>query len=47
VETAILESAPEVSRIVVEEPTPPAVTVPISLGHKPVFDECPAEVAHG
>ena len=46
VEAAILEAAPEVTRIVVEEPnvnTTPAV--PIALGVKPLYDECPAEVA--
>jgi Fe-S cluster biogenesis protein NfuA len=47
VEVAIVEAAPEITRIVVEEPTPPAVSVPISLGAKPAYDECPVEVAGG
>ncbi len=47
VETAIIEAAPEVVRIVVEEPTPDPVTVPISLGAKPRYEECPSEVALG
>ena len=46
VEAAILEAAPEVSRIVVEESeagdTP---AVPIALGVKPLYDACPSEVA--
>ena len=43
VEAAILEAAPEVTRIVVDEPTasPPA---PIALGVKPLYDACPTEV---
>jgi Fe-S cluster biogenesis protein NfuA len=47
VEVAILEAAPEVMRIVVEEPTKPAVSVPVSLGAKPLYEECPAEVSAG
>jgi hypothetical protein len=42
---AIVEAAPEIVRIVVEEPTNPAVSVPISLGSKPMYEECPAEVS--
>ena len=47
VEAAILEAAPEVTRIVVEEPSARTATaaVAISLGAKPVYDECPAEVS--
>jgi Fe-S cluster biogenesis protein NfuA len=59
VEVAIVEKAPEVTRIVVEESAPegtaaPAAAangsngngaVPITLGTKPTYDECPAEVA--
>lgn len=63
VEVAIIEKAPEVTRIVVEESGHGADTengngngngdgnggpngaVPITLGSKPVYDECPAEVA--
>jgi Fe-S cluster biogenesis protein NfuA len=46
VETAILESAPEVVAIEVDQPDPePAAAAPvaISLSPKPVYDECPAE----
>jgi Fe-S cluster biogenesis protein NfuA len=50
VETAILEAAPEILHIVVEEPTKEPVVVPISLGAKPapapVYEECPTQVAH-
>ncbi len=45
VEVAISEAAPEIVRIVVEEPNEPAVSVPISLGSKPRYEECPAEVS--
>ena len=45
VEVAIVEAAPEIVRIVVEEPTKPAASVPISLGSKPLYEECPAEVS--
>ena len=46
VEVAIVEAAPEIVRIVVEEPTPVAVSVPVSLGAKPtpVYEACPAEM---
>jgi len=47
VEVAIVEAAPEILRIVMEEPTTPPVSVPVSLGAKPMYDECPAEVAAG
>jgi Fe-S cluster biogenesis protein NfuA len=47
VEVAIIEAAPEIVRIVVEEPTKQPVTVPITLGSKPRYEECPAEVAGG
>ena len=47
VEAAIIEAAPEIVQIVVEEPDPPAVRVPISLGAKPAYDECPVEVSTG
>ncbi|HWE66643.1 MAG TPA: NifU family protein [Acidimicrobiales bacterium] len=47
VEVAIVEAAPEITRIVVEEPTKPAVSVPVSLSTKPMYEECPAEVAGG
>jgi hypothetical protein len=45
VERAITESAPEIVRIDVVEPTqqpPPKVAVAITT--KPVFEECPAEM---
>jgi Fe-S cluster biogenesis protein NfuA len=46
VEAAILEAAPEVTRIVVEEPNVGATpAVPITLGVKPLYDACPTEVA--
>ncbi len=50
VEVAILEKAPEVTRIVVEESEPAPRrdangTMPIALGRKPTYDECPAEVS--
>ena len=45
VEVAILEKAPEVTLIVVEEPERDDGAVPISLGVKPQYDECPAEVS--
>jgi Fe-S cluster biogenesis protein NfuA len=44
VEVAITDAAPEVVRIVVEEPTAPAERVPISLSARPVYEQCPAEV---
>ena len=46
VEVAIVEAAPEIVRIVVEEPTPPDVRVPVSLGAKPapVYESCPVEM---
>jgi Fe-S cluster biogenesis protein NfuA len=47
VEVAIIEAAPEIIRIVVEEPTKPAVSTPISLSTKPMYEECPAEVSGG
>jgi Fe-S cluster biogenesis protein NfuA len=45
VEVAIVNAAPEITRIVVEEPSDRAPGVPITLGAKPVFESCPAEVA--
>jgi Fe-S cluster biogenesis protein NfuA len=47
VEVAITEAAPEILRIVVEEPPKPAVSVPISLSLKPSYEECPVEVSGG
>jgi len=50
VEVAILEKAPEVTRIVVEESAPATGgvdhgSVPIALGLKPTYDECPSGVS--
>ncbi len=44
---AITEAAPEIVRIVVEEPPKPALRVPISLSLKPLYEECPVEVSGG
>jgi Fe-S cluster biogenesis protein NfuA len=45
VERAIVEAAPEILRIEVDEPSRPEVTVPIPLTSKPRYEECPAEMA--
>ena len=49
VEKAILEAAPEIEIIDVEEPSTRGVTTPVMLMKKPatepMYDECPAEVA--
>jgi Fe-S cluster biogenesis protein NfuA len=45
VERAIMEGAPEISRIEVDEPSQPAAGIPVALGPKPVYDSCPAEMA--
>jgi Fe-S cluster biogenesis protein NfuA len=47
VEVAIMEAAPEVVRIEVEEPAKPEVRIPVSLSAKPLYDACPAEVSGG
>jgi hypothetical protein len=47
VEVAIIEAAPEIVRIVVEEPSSPSLSVPVSLGTKPQYEDCPAEVSAG
>ena len=44
VETAIREAAPEISIIDVEGREEEAVTVPVSIGRKQTFDQCPTEV---
>ncbi len=45
VEQAVVAAAPEIVRIEVDEPPPPAGEgVPVAIGAKPRFDECPAEV---
>jgi Fe-S cluster biogenesis protein NfuA len=46
VERAINEAAPEIVRIEVDEPSQTGRTVPITLGVKPIYEECPSEVAH-
>ena len=45
VERAILEAAPEIVRIEVDQPSQPRPGVPIALGIKPAYEECPAEMA--
>ena len=45
VEKAILEAAPEIETIDVEEPSAAVVTTPVMLTKKPAYEECPAEVA--
>jgi Fe-S cluster biogenesis protein NfuA len=45
VERAIVEAAPEIVRIDVDEPPRPVPSVPVALGTKPVYEECPAEMA--
>ena len=45
VEKAILEAAPEIEIIDVEEPSAHGVITPVVLSSKPTYDECPAEVA--
>jgi Fe-S cluster biogenesis protein NfuA len=47
VEVAITDAAPEIVRIVVEEPTPVVVSDPVSLRAKPLYEDCPVEVAGG
>jgi Fe-S cluster biogenesis protein NfuA len=45
VERAIVEAAPEIVRIDVDQPSLPRPGVPIALGTKPAYEECPAEMA--
>lgn len=45
VERAIVEAAPEIVTIDVDQPSQPQPGVPVALGTKPVYDECPAEMA--
>jgi Fe-S cluster biogenesis protein NfuA len=47
VEAAIVEAAPEIVRIVVDEPATTPASIPVSLGVKPMYEECPAEVVAG
>lgn len=44
VESAIVESAPEVIRIEVDQPADPVETVAVTLGPNPHYSACPAEV---
>jgi Fe-S cluster biogenesis protein NfuA len=46
VERAITEAAPEIVHIEVDEPSrAPELGAPVSFGPKPVYTECPAEMA--
>jgi Fe-S cluster biogenesis protein NfuA len=47
VETAIVDAAPEITRIVVEESPKDPIVAPVLLGTKPRYVECPSEVALG
>jgi Fe-S cluster biogenesis protein NfuA len=47
VETAIVDAAPEITRIVVEESPKDPIVSPVLLGTKPRYVECPSEVALG
>jgi Fe-S cluster biogenesis protein NfuA len=44
VEQAILQAAPEITTIDVEEPRAPSTSVPVAFGRKPVYESCPTEV---
>jgi len=45
VERAILEAAPEVAIIDVDQPSNRGVSTPVTLTRKPLFEECPAGIA--
>jgi len=45
VEKAILEAAPEIEIIDVEQPSTKVVSTPVFLTAKPAYEECPAEIA--
>ncbi len=45
VERAILEAAPEIMRIDVDQPSQAPPAVPVALVSKPVYEQCPAEMA--
>ncbi|MGH9300908.1 MAG: NifU family protein [Acidimicrobiales bacterium] len=45
VERAIVEAAPEIVIIDVEDPTEPEPGVPVALSVKPSYDHCPTEMA--
>ena len=44
VERAILDAAPEIGTVDVEQATPAAVTTGLAIGTKPAYDHCPTEV---
>jgi Fe-S cluster biogenesis protein NfuA len=44
VERAIVEAAPEIVTIDIDEPPQPVPSVPVMLGTKPSYDSCPSEV---
>jgi Fe-S cluster biogenesis protein NfuA len=44
VERAITEAAPEIFRIEVDEPSKAPRSMPVTLGTKPVYEQCPTEV---
>jgi Fe-S cluster biogenesis protein NfuA len=43
VERAILDAAPEIGTIDVEQSKPDAPTINVAIGPKPIYDECPTE----
>jgi Fe-S cluster biogenesis protein NfuA len=45
VERAIVEAAPEIVRLDVDQPPQPTPGVPVAIGAKPVYESCPAEMA--
>ncbi|MDQ1425250.1 MAG: hypothetical protein QOD72_2748 [Acidimicrobiaceae bacterium] len=45
VERAIIEAAPEIVTIEVEDVPKPDLSVPVTLGPKPVYDQCPSDVS--
>ena len=47
IERAILDAAPEINRIDVDEPEPTSEPVPIMLRPRPIHDECPSGVVTG
>jgi Fe-S cluster biogenesis protein NfuA len=44
VERAVMQAAPEIVCIDVDEPVRPVPGVPVLLGVKPVYEECPSEM---
>jgi Fe-S cluster biogenesis protein NfuA len=45
VESAIVEAAPEIVTIDVDQPAQPVPDIAVALSTKPVYEECPAEMA--